>query len=321
VAATVAVTWLIVSQVGVTFEDAMSVGDVAPDLSVGLFVLSVLALLAAFLFAARLWGRMVAELGASDPGFVVSARIFLASNLGRYLPGKVWQMAGLAVLARRVGVPGSVAAAAGVLGQMFALIAAGVFALPIVFDAVGPGRAGPVMIGAIVAAVIVGASSPRVLEGALGFLFRAARVPQDVAPRIGKLFGPRWVALYLVSWTVYGAAFHLFVRSLGIEAGPVVTVASFAGAYLLGYLAFFAPAGIGVREGFLIAFLRPDLGAAALGVAVLARVWMTAVELLPAGGLALWEIVRRDTPGHGPGGTAPTRVGPVPSAEDHERRP
>jgi uncharacterized membrane protein YbhN (UPF0104 family) len=46
----------------------------------------------------------------------------------------------------------------------------------------------------------------------------------------------------------------------------------------------FAPAGVGVREGALIALLTPYMGAAAAGVlAVVARIWTTAVELVPAG--------------------------------------
>ena len=41
-------------------------------------------------------------------------------------------------------------------------------------------------------------------------------------------------------------------------------------------------AGIGVREGALIFFLNPMLGAGGAVVAVVARLWTTVVELLPA---------------------------------------
>ena len=44
----------------------------------------------------------------------------------------------------------------------------------------------------------------------------------------------------------------------------------------------FAPAGAGIREGVLIFFLGPMLGAGAAVVAIIARLWTTAVELLPA---------------------------------------
>jgi hypothetical protein len=62
---------------------------------------------------------------------------------------------------------------------------------------------------------------------------------------------------------------------------------AFAAAYVLGYLALFAPAGLGVREGFLVAFLTPTLGAGGAALAaVTSRVWTTVVEVIPAA--AFW---------------------------------
>ena len=104
----------------------------------------------------------------------------------------------------------------------------------------------------------------------------------------------RYFGMYLLNWLLYCGAFVFFVQGLGFFALDGLTLVSvYAGAYLLGYAAFFAPAGIGVREGFLIAFLRPELGAGAVGIAILTRLWMTVVELVPAAGLALWEVRRR----------------------------
>jgi hypothetical protein len=52
---------------------------------------------------------------------------------------------------------------------------------------------------------------------------------------------------------------------------------------VLGYAMIFAPAGLGPREGFLIVFLTPHLGAAPSGVvAIVARIWTTLVEVVPA---------------------------------------
>ena len=110
-ALTVGVTWVIVRQVGFTLDEALSLETAFPRLSLGLLSLSTVLLLAGFLTGARLWGKMAAELGGGDPGFLASWRIFLSANLGRYLPGKVWSVAGLALLARRAGVSGTVAAA------------------------------------------------------------------------------------------------------------------------------------------------------------------------------------------------------------------
>ncbi|MYJ17677.1 MAG: hypothetical protein F4106_06470 [Gemmatimonadetes bacterium] len=90
---------------------------------------------------------------------------------------------------------------------------------------------------------------------------------------------------YLFNWVAYGIAFVLLGRGLGMELG-------FAAAYFAGYVALFAPAGIGIRESTLAAFVAPVLGTEAGWVlAALQRVWITAVELLGAAAGAL--VLRR----------------------------
>jgi hypothetical protein len=104
---------------------------------------------------------------------------------------------------------------------------------------------------------------------------------------------------------LYGGAFWIFVRSFELPGAPVLIASSFAAAYVLGYAAIFAPAGIGVREVALVLLLSPAMGAApAAAVSVLARVWTTVVEVIPAG--ALWVLhVGRSLAGEGDRADAP----------------
>jgi glycosyltransferase 2 family protein len=291
---TIGVTWAIVSRVGVTLEDAFALDQGVPDFQVGWMALSVAVLLAGFLFAARLWGWMAAELGARDPGTWGSARVVLTANLGRYLPGKVWQVAGLALLSRRAGVPASTGTAAGILVQGFQLAATVVWAVPVLIGARAGeevGATGPIA-AVLLLAVVALTSVPAITRSGIRLLFRLARRDPGGAPRLPASFGARWLGWHLVLWAVYGAAFLMFLRGLGFHPPALEAVAAFAAAYLLGYLAVFAPAGIGVRESVLMALLLPVLGVGAAAVAILARVWMTAAELVPAGVLAGWELLR-----------------------------
>jgi uncharacterized membrane protein YbhN (UPF0104 family) len=57
---------------------------------------------------------------------------------------------------------------------------------------------------------------------------------------------------------------------------------SFVVAYLIGYLAIFAPGGIGARELVLTGVLSPFIGPIAAGVAVAARLWNLLAEALAA---------------------------------------
>lgn len=305
---TVAVTWFIVRQVGVGLDEAMALDQALPAVRWLPLALSSVLLLAGFGAAAALWGRMARELGgpALRPG--TAARIVFTANLGRYLPGKVWQMAGLALLARRAGMSATLGATAGVLGQTFLLAGAAVWGASLLAGLEGGGP-WPMLALGVLGLFLVVATVPALFRGLVGAVFRLGRVPREHLPAFDTLFGLRWLVAYVALWAIYVTAFVVLLRGLGFEGGFFELGPPFAAAYLLGYVAVFAPAGIGVREGFLIAFLRPELGAAAVGVAIVARIWMTVVELLPAGALALAEVFRRPTPAP-PG---PTHLRPGPS--------
>jgi glycosyltransferase 2 family protein len=284
---TVGVTWIIARQVGVGLDDALALDRGVPELRPVPMGASILVLLLAFGFAARLWGWMVRELGGRDPGALASARIILTANLGRYIPGKVWQLAGVAVLSRRAGIAASTGTLSALLVQGFALTATAAWGIPVLAD-------NELRIAlAVAAALLILASIPPVTRTGFRVLFRLARRDPDESPRTGPGFGPRWLAWHGILWGVYGLAFHWFMVGLGFDIGFGTAAVSFAAAYLLGYLALPAPAGIGVREGVLLALLQPHIGAAAAPVAILARLWMTVVELVPAGILAGWEALRR----------------------------
>lgn len=256
------------------------------------FLASCLLLLVGYLVSAALWGRMVEDLGGPAMPVADSVRLFMVANLGRYLPGKVWQIAGLAVLASRRGVPKATATGAALMGQALALVAAtlvGVGALlggPADVRRWGLPGAAVVVLGTLVFLL------PPVFRWSMALWFRLAR--QDPPPGLGSVHAVRWLALFTANWALYAFSFWVLAVSFG-HTGNVIPVASaFAAAYVLGYLALFAPAGVGVREGFLVVFLAPYLGVGPAGaLAVVARLWTTVVELIPAATFGLRYLAPR----------------------------
>ncbi len=256
---------------------------------------SLVLLLIVFAYLVALWGRMVASLGGPALRLGVAIRVFFLANLGRYIPGKVWQLAGLAYLAGKSGVSFPVASSSAVLSQIYSLGAAAVVAalgLLLAGSAMLPAGAVPFAV-ALAAVVIAMTTVPPVLRLLLRLIFRLGR-RGEVAPDVDKWFGPRWLFLYLPGWIGYGLAFLLLCWSFPNlpPVAPLAAIGSFAGAYFLGYAAVFAPAGVGVREGALAFLLAPAMGAAeATVLAVIARVWMTMAELVPAAWAGAYAIV------------------------------
>ena len=70
--------------------------------------------------------------------------------------------------------------------------------------------------------------------------------------------------------------------------------------YLGGFAAFFAPAGIGVREGLVVALLSPAIGInAALYIALLHRLITAGIDIaLGALALLLHSLRNRETEQH-----------------------
>lgn len=293
---TVGVTILVFRALGGTLEDALALDRALASPRPWPLLGATAILFGGYALAARLWGWMMQSLGDRDPGVRLSLQILLAANLGRYVPGKIWQLAGLAVLVRRRGMSATVATAASLLVQGFALAATLAWGLPALLSDEAMAGSGAVLwtLG-IVMALVVLASIPPVSGAGTRLLFRLGGRDPAEAPRPGPGFGPRWLGLSLVNWGVYGVAFILFLQGLGFHVPPLEAVSAFAAAYLVGNLFVAAPAGVGIREVALAGLLLPELGDAAMAVAILARLWMTAVEVIPAAIFA-WIELRGTTP-------------------------
>ncbi|HET7040043.1 MAG TPA: lysylphosphatidylglycerol synthase domain-containing protein [Gemmatimonadales bacterium] len=204
-----------------------------------------------------------------------AARIWLVVNLGRYVPGKIWSVAGLIVLAQEAGVAPWAAAASTVAVQ-----ALGVGTAVGVVAAVTPGAASPARLAAALLAalgliVILGSAK------AARWIGRMAGTQQQLQP-LPLAAAARAAALTLAAWLVYGLAFWLLARGLGLPgAFPLpLAVGVFALGYVLGLLALLAPGGVGVRELAFVGLLTPSLGGGgAIALSVASRLLLTATEV------------------------------------------
>jgi len=251
---------------------------------------AILAALATYLVLIDSWRRVLGGYGDALP-FPVAARIWILSNFGKYLPGKLWIIAGMAVMAGKEGVRPAAAVTSAVIMQALALAsgaAVGAFA-PGALAALGP-WGGTGALGVAVASFL-----------GLGLLIspRALGVVQGVLPAGAPTLEPvRAPALALglvgnlLAWLGYGLATRWLAEGLfaGAELPLLVAAGAFAVSYLAGLLALVVPGGIGVRETIFTVLLAPYLGIrSAVALAIASRLLMTLIEL----GLALPAALAR----------------------------
>jgi uncharacterized membrane protein YbhN (UPF0104 family) len=241
-------------------------------------------LLGGYFLSAWLWGRIVHGLGGRAMPPSESVPLFMVANLGRYVPGKIWQIAALATMASRRGIPATTATAAAVLLQGIAIASALLVGLGALWTLADGASWRWVVPGVVLGSVALGLV-PAVFRAVTSLWFRVTKTEDPPSLEVRDALG--WLLLGMANWIVYAGAFWVLVLGLGLDVTFLGAAPAFAAAYVVGYLAVFAPAGVGVREASLLALLSPQLGAGTAGaVAVIARVWTTGVEVVPAA--AFW---------------------------------
>jgi hypothetical protein len=270
--------------------------DVAP----GPLIAATLLGAAALVSFALLWRGLLAGLG-QRVGLRQGLAIWLVSALARYIPGKFWHMSGMAYLARRSGVNAVHALGANLLLQTL-IVAIGtlvfVLTVPAQIAAVGGSRA-EIAIAAVALALVLVYLSPifdRLYARGLALLRQPGAVERLSTPQ--KL---RFGAGTALAWILNGASFWLFVNATAGRAPPLGTAIGICAAgYVAGFLAFFSPGGLIVRESLYAVLLQPYVPpSVALAVALLNRLWLTIIEIgLAAAASAMAGIGRtsRDEP-------------------------
>jgi hypothetical protein len=241
------------------------------------------AFTAAYIVRFLVWLRLTAAMRLSIPP-ARAARAYFLSMLGRYVPGKLGltlvrieayrgHSAGSVILATAIELVCSISAA---LVLAFIGLASSPVSLP----------GGLTWLSIACVLPLAALLSPPVTRRVAAALSR--RDPAAAAPIPGGRAMMSLVGLYTLPGFLHGLGLFLIIRSLAeipLSHYLAVTGAYYA-ASLIGLAAFFAPGGIGVREGILFLVLPAFAGReAAVLAAVIARTATLASELT----LAAWS--------------------------------
>jgi len=252
-------------------------------------VLSLLLIVPTFWFPALLWWRIVVDVLHAEVPWRPAARLWFTSQISRYLPGGVWNYLSRVYLFAEQGVPAGQTALGLVLETVLSLMAqvlVFLLSLPFWFD-----QAASFYWALLVLPMGLLLIHPAVLRRMMHWVERLQGKPDLPPPNLQ----PRWVVAalggYLAGAILGGSAFYLFVRALypvPVQLWPVLT-GMVNLAHTVGFLALFAPSGLGVRESTLALMLSWQLpGPVAVVAALASRLWLLAGELI---GLAISRIL------------------------------
>ena len=247
-----------------------------------LLAISFCIILAVSIFMIVIWRYILGQFNA-HLSFKKAFRIWFLSSLGRYIPGKVWQVMGMAYLTNKEGIGAEISITSALLAQALSFIPGMILGLFTVMffipDIHLPGWVYLALIFVPLGIIIV---YPPYLEKLVNAINRFLKRKElhftaTFARNLSTML------LYLCAWIVHGIAFFLFTRSITyIDVTHIFSFFGiFAGAYIIGLIAVFVPGGLGVREGILAALLSAFFPfPVAVAIAFGSRIWITCAELL-----------------------------------------
>ena len=269
------------------------------EIHYGFLALSFAAFLLVFFMAAYGWGLGLQALGV-EIGLRRMMRLWFFSQFTRWLPGNLWSVLSIYCLSQ--GLPRATVVLSGILNLVFnmagALLAVAAFfywwptgimqgywllcVTPAVL-AIGAILWRPTLLSLVYANPLA-----RFVAAKAG---KASQIEQMSSVSMSRMATLGLLVYFLIYWCISGLAFYLFVRSISPAAVPALPacILIYALSWVISFLAFVTPSGLGVKESVTAAMLAYYLpvGVAVL-VALALRILMIAVEILCLAIVALW---------------------------------
>jgi uncharacterized membrane protein YbhN (UPF0104 family) len=233
-------------------------------------VLHVLLILAYFAAVPLCLGMIVRASGMPSRARAILAAAYLP-NLGKYIPGKIWSVAGRALLLSRLtgsGTPRAVGAAILQYGYEIA----GSCGFVCLYVAFSPVRLAGLEVLALATALVPIAALFAGPLTCIGWkpLSKVAKKWTELGepPKLG----PGIIVAFFLQWAIYAASGAALVSALVDVDGPMLVAAgaAFVVAWLIGFVSLLTPGGIGVREAVAVALLAPIIGESAAVLATIA---------------------------------------------------
>jgi uncharacterized membrane protein YbhN (UPF0104 family) len=220
------------------------------------------------------------------------------SQLGKYLPGKVWLLLSRFYFYESRGKSKKAISIALYFETILVILSGGLLFLAalVFFKEIRPSPGGD-QFGWVILLFIIALVSlhPRVLLKILnGVLVQFKKEPISLSISYFDIL--RILLVCIVSWLVGGVGFYLFVDAVYPVAPQYILflTGALAISSTLGLIAIFAPSGLGVREGALVYLLSLMMATPiAVIISVLTRIWMTLIEIGLIGMVYLFQQLQK----------------------------
>lgn len=247
----------------------------------GYLILSVVIYLAHIFFNTVIW-YFITKQNACNLGFFETFKVRIYSDFGKYIPGKIFAYGILFYSYDKNSISKKKVMICSLQELILGSLATIIIALVSIFfsDIYVLHEYNLIFLGLAITCLII--IHPVILKFFTNHLLKLfKKEPVTITSTYVQMI--LIMILFICSWFVFGWAFYFFINSFYHYPASdyFFTTGAFAIAGLIGFVAIFAPAGIGVREGvlvFILTFIFP--GAISTLISLISRIWMTFCELL-----------------------------------------
>ena len=289
----VGVTVLVAGAV-LVYRDRSSLQQAVTTIGAPTAALALLCALLGTVCIEQVWLSVLGGLGAVVPGSE-AARVFLVSQLGKYLPGSVWPVLAQMELGRRRGIPRATMLAANIL-MLTVVTATGLLTGAALLPWSSAAGLREHWWTLLLIPPLLGLLHPRAIPAVVDRLLRLAGRP-PIGARVAPAGMVRAVLWGFGTWALLGAHLYLMLHALGGRGGAAVaaSVGGMALAFAAGLIVVPAPAGAGIREAVIVATFSGLLPtSAALAVALASRALLVVADVTLAAGAGLLGRRRTD---------------------------
>lgn len=207
--------------------------------------------------------------------------------LFKYLPGHFWSDLGKIYYCKSEGIPRTKTFVSIYIGQWLTITTGILLYLVSIFFDGGKIIFESVMIPKYLPLgfIIIIFFHPKVFVWCINFILQKSE-KQKIEFKIDISGILELVVIYSILWILSGIGFNFLINSIfpiGFEKILLIS-GIFSISWVVGFIAFFAPMGLGVREGILSALLSFFIPSSiAIIIAVSARIWLIIPELIYGG--------------------------------------
>ncbi len=220
--------------------------------------------------------------------------------ISKYIPGKVWAIFLRAAMSKKLGFSSSEIISLSILEQLLSMYISTVGGMILILYYYHPLAAIPCAVLFFITGYwlfkLAYCLAQRLLSSInqRGYLKNLILENLELMPRQYFLF----TFLYIVLWVLIGLILNTLVSIIAPTIGLnqfILILGGYMVSVTIGYLAFFAPGGIGVREGIFIAITSTLISPAlALKLSIMIRLWNTVYDLI-AGLIGYLNYLRRES--------------------------